>query len=155
MKFSQFQFPSSGEVQPNLRNGAQRFKMRTEFQFPSSGKVHPNIIFSVVRDDDYPAFQFPSMGKVHPNALYTRSGASGDEEVSIPFNREGTSKQIQQVNFDAVAYAFQFPSTGKVHPNLTDLASISGSLVPKCFNSLQSGRYIQTSPLRSCAICEI
>ena len=38
---------------------------------------------------------------------------------------------------------FQFPSTGKAHPNLL-LALAMSPICRNCFNSLQSGRYIQT-----------
>ena len=66
----------------------------------------------------------------------------GDKKVSIPFKREGTFRQEVVEANSANADAFQFPSNGKAHSD-----PVAASAAVKCklsFNSLQTGRHIQT-----------
>ena len=68
-------------------------------------------------------FQFPSNGKAHPN---------------LRFNSLQTGKQSKPERF-------QFPSNGKAHPNSWQ-RQMAESVQAPGFNSLQTGKHIQTVP---------
>ena len=96
---------------------------RAKFQFPSNGKAHPNQ----KRNRRFcfsGEFQFPSNGKAHPNFFLN--------------NRQHIRN-----------HQFQFPSNGKAHPN--PLTEIPPSGISISFNSLQTGKHIQT--LESPSLC--
>ena len=62
-------------------------------------------------------------------------------EVSIPFKRESISKVVDckwKLNWSK----FQFPSNGKVYPKIQRL--ITKGVAQNSFNSLQTGKYIQS-----------
>ena len=63
------------------------------FQFPSNGKVFPNESTVNLLKEMGEEFQFPSNGKVFPNAqLQETPNETGNDNVSIPFKREGISE---------------------------------------------------------------
>ena len=113
-----FQFPSNGKAHLNMvmddsdligfedvsipfkREGTSKLSEESdansleayEFQFPSNGKAHLNQYKTYVMKNVGEMFQFPSNGKAHLNrwkGSFTRTRF----QVSIPFKREGTSKQ--------------------------------------------------------------
>ena len=93
-------------------------------------------------------------------------GKSAGEQVSIPFKRESTSKRPIEYAVGTDRAKFQFPSNGKAHPNQkrnrrfcfsgefqfpsngkahpNPLTEIPPSGISISFNSLQTGKHIQT-----------
>ena len=90
-----------------------------------------------------PAFQFPSNGKAHSDSAMVSSITSAAvATVSIPFKREGTFRHSDTRWLARLDTAkFQFPSNGKAH---SDKESIMKNQKQRRFNSLQTGRHIQT-----------
>ena len=95
-------------------------------------------------------FQFPSNGKVYPKTSKRFSWWS--IRLSC-FNSLQTGKYIQSENPEARRKRngirrFQFPSNGKVYPKpkMKKLTLITATI---CFNSLQTGKYIQRDPILS------
>ena len=74
-----------------------------------------------------------------------------DHPVSIPFKREGTAKLNYNLNLYEPNPEFQFPSNGKIQPTSSPR---SRNRKPNgCFNSLQTGRYIQTGQQLQSILC--
>ena len=77
----------------------------------------------------------------------TDTGGRGDgctnQRVSIPFKRESVSKAEygQRV---VLPSQFQFPSNGKAYPK-SPVACLCAGLMIACFNSLQTGKRIQST----------
>ena len=90
-----------------------------EFQFPSNGKADPKFIPSNLRLYDWDWFQFPSNGKADPK------------------------KKIMSYAPNNLELMFQFPSNGKADPKY-DLLKLKLKTPLKCFNSLQTGKQIQS-----------
>ena len=68
-------------------------------------------------------------------------------EVSIPFKRESISKDGQWALTMGVGnYMFQFPSNGKVYPKRQNEPVVR--VATTSFNSLQTGKYIQSNPVQ-------
>ena len=112
-------------------------------------------------------FQFPSNGKAYPKEVVEKTKDTA-EKVSIPFKREGISKDYADRGTLDLDIAFQFPSNGKAYPKLPvegfglDVSAVfqfpsNGKAYPKksrytmcakrwtrSFNSLQTGRHIQS-----------
>ena len=66
-----------------------------------------------------------------------------DVKVSIPFKREGTFRRTLEVALREIdVMMFQFPSNGKAHSDPHQARN--GGRIDKGFNSLQTGRHIQT-----------
>ena len=86
------------------------------FQFPSNGKAHSDGRQDLPKNGGA-LFQFPSNGKAHSDATATGGQYAPGVLVSIPFKREGTFRQ-----FGPIEGLFSWVS----------------------FNSLQTGRHIQT-----------
>ena len=87
-------------------------------------------------------FQFPSNGKVDSeNSLTT-----GNNSPIISFNSLQTGKWIQRgMQIDKIVeniFLFQFPSNGKVDSE-SQLLLFFGVVIKECFNSLQTGKWIQ------------
>ena len=64
------------------------------------------------------------------------------EFVSIPFKRESVSKGKRFAGKSSRRIRFQFPSNGKAYPKLGEVVSVVD--VVACFNSLQTGKRIQS-----------
>ena len=111
-----FQFPSNGKVYPKEE---QLFlsAVISLFQFPSNGKVYPKGTYpnSIFVADH--SFQFPSNGKVYPKCHAQILMRLLSMTVSIPFKRESISK-VTAGTTNGVNYL--------------------------SFNSLQTGKYIQS-----------
>ena len=76
-------------------------------------------------------------------------GAHKNVRVSIPFKREGVSKEhISSSSYCFRDNWFQFPSNGKVYPKLKGEIPKEGLILDR-FNSLQTGRCIQRDPILS------
>ena len=149
-----------------LRQSQKKFK----FQFPSNGKVYPKptarpqstgccsvgvsipfkreSVSKVKAPKKLPAyqikFQFPSNGKVYPKENIERSETAAREEG---FNSLQTGKCIQRscgamtnhtANHEAVSIPFKRESVSKV--KVLPITTLDGS----CFNSLQTGKCIQS-----------
>ena len=85
-------------------------------------------------------FQFPSNGKAYPKqALYCYVDG---RQVSIPFKRESVSKAVRNLQSDGTTtFCFNSLQTGK---RIQSLASALGNEENiSCFNSLQTGKRIQ------------
>ena len=67
--------------------------------------------------------------------------------VSIPFKREGIYKVTNPKKRRKKKKKFQFPSNGKVYTK--ERYQDESQRYINCFNSLQTGRYIQSSELKS------
>ena len=125
-----------------------------EFQFPSNGKAHSdrsNSIKESKKHDPRRKFQFPSNGKAHSDedpyvALLV---PESDFFVSIPLQ---TGRHIQTVSSGGrgkrptPSHMFQFPSNGKAHSDRREIAPRWFAILTdkESFNSLQTGRHIQT-----------
>ena len=109
-------------------------------------------------------FQFPSNGKAYPKSILA-GGMTNLTRVSIPFKRESISKGLVSGKYTITYNEFQFPSNGKAYPkdNNEYGAHIANVSIPfkresiskeyssedccfytKCFNSLQTGKHIQS-----------
>ena len=68
-------------------------------------------------------------------------------KVSIPFKREGTFRRLILSGppfRDEALSGFQFPSNGKAHSDVVVKIPVVKLVVTSSFNSLQTGRHIQT-----------
>ena len=137
-----FQFPSNGKAYPKAKPEVKRSKRDTMFQFPSNGKAYPKVQGRrKVSSED--KFQFPSNGKTYPKALNLFEKINPEPRVSIPFKRESLSKECTEPPTSlSEQLGFQFPSNGKAYPK-QQVCKESGQW-PVCFNSLQTGKPIQS-----------
>ena len=72
-------------------------------------------------------FQFPTNGKAYPKAVSSEGSGRRVSTVSIPYEREGISKDIHAASSGNIGFIlFQFPTNGKVYPKstLTSCASV-------------------------------
>ena len=76
----------------------------------------------------------------HIQTSSLKTGGVLGEKVSIPFKREGTFRRCKCI-IKTLRMEFQFPSNGKAH---SDGETVIFNDQSKCFNSLQTGRHIQT-----------
>ena len=136
------------------------------FQFPSNGKAYPKEFEDVNGKRVFFQFQFPSNGKAYPKKTVKGVAQTCWWRVSIPFKRESVSKgprkrqSVRRVRFQfpsngkaypkwgasasgASCVSFQFPSNGKAYPKLCH-KMIYGTRPRGCFNSLQTGKRIQS-----------
>ena len=117
-------------------------------------------------------FQFPTNGKAHSD-LFSPIAHLGSRiaRVSIPYEREGTFRRLNnpldcrlrfrefQFPTNGKAHSdrgkrspigarskFQFPTNGKAHSDSTPASSADRAYDPG-FNSLRTGRHIQTYPI--------
>ena len=115
--------------------------MPKKFQFPSNGKVYPKGEGEVWVEKFYNVsipFKRESISKV----AQSRAGIRGGMKVSIPFKRESISKAFREKFADAditVSIPFKRESISKAKAK--DDKRKSGL----SFNSLQTGKYIQSS----------
>ena len=169
IRADEFQFPSNGKVYPKLGISNTPFYCNG-FQFPSNGKVYPKVSNWVrcrrwwrrlsfnslqtgkciqryyLLDSSYfriSEFQFPSNGKVYPKRRRRIFVVEHRRKVSIPFKRESVSKAFADSGYLVDVYAcFNSLQTGKC------IQSSSGrnfdTLSWKSFNSLQTGKCIQS-----------
>ena len=89
------------------------------------------------------AFQFPSNGKAHSD-VSTLLDATRFGAVSIPFKREGTFRRARARISNACGdfVSIPFKREGTFRPSATRAVSICAGT--SSFNSLQTGRHIQT-----------
>ena len=88
-------------------------------------------------------FQFPSNGKAYTKG-YPKKTSQTYYYVSIPFKREGISKEMMQILQMLARSGFQFPSNGKAYTKSLSWYSTANRR-QYCFNSLQTGRHIQSA----------
>ena len=116
--FGSVSIPSEreGTCEPRKRSLSLRLRL-VMFPFPPNGKARVN---TYVIDSGYIAdleFQFPPNGKARVNQNKSNPGQCGIH-VSIPSEREGTCKQMQQVKGSFItAIQFRFPPNGKARVN--------------------------------------
>ena len=90
------------------------------------------------------AFRFNSLqtGRYIQRVWRNPAGRVKRDEVSIPFKREGISKEAMKVFFSILGNdGFNSLQTGRYIQSKTEAAKPKPAA--KCFNSLQTGRYIQ------------
>ena len=137
-----------------------------EFQFPTNGKAYPKFP-SMANFNDDDRFQFPTNGKAYPKVVFLLTvarlslvsipyeresiskGIADDplgvvRKVSIPYERESISKGKGQLCHRSDERKFQFPTNGKAYPKLSSFGSAL-PIIPLCFNSLRTGKHIQSS----------
>ena len=140
-----------------------------KFPFPSNGKARGNSLLAMVfvfpafgvsipfkregtrkrtgSEIDYPLcaeFQFPSNGKVRGNqCIYFFVACSEESFNSLQTGRYAETNQV--VQDIAMQVKFQFPSNGKVRGNLNGTLCRKGIRGMSSFDSLQTGRYAETS----------
>ena len=95
-------------------------------------------------EEDLYKFQFPSNGKAHSDRRAFRALSDG-LRVSIPFKREGSfrrgEKAVRYVVRSNVSIPFKREGSFRL-----EIGMVVVNLVPSpCFNSLQTGRLIQTN----------
>ena len=161
-----FQFPSNGKAYPKWTMDFDEFCREDRFQFPSNGKAYPKpqsyqknpqkISFNSLQTGRHiqscccrfnlwyccGSFQFPSNGKAYPKWA-NRQSASICWRVSIPFKREGISKAMQRIQlwFKTVQVSIPFKREG-ISKGIQ--LRYSAYVWPTSFNSLQTGRHIQS-----------
>ena len=92
-------------------------------------------------------FKRESVSKVHGKV----DGIQGSiDSVSIPFKRESVSKANSKQLPKELGKMFQFPSNGKVYPKAISVMWKLRSTA--CFNSLQTGKCIQSAIKRSVGV---
>ena len=164
-----FQFPSNGKAYPkalclrwwhavmlrfnSLQTGKPIQRGDTSackpkhcwFQFPSNGKAYPKTRAHSTTGNHCHGnwFQFPSNGKAYPKEVVASCHFQG-----LGFNSLQTGKPIQSHshfigNDDPETALFQFPSNGKAYPKTN--MDRTGTARFLCFNSLQTGKPIQSS----------
>ena len=65
-------------------------------------------------------------------------------KVSIPYEREGISKEDQLIVQEDQLIVFQFPTNGKAYPKRWEMPTTAQII--RSFNSLRTGRHIQREP---------
>ena len=187
-----FQFPSNGKAYPKNAVSESRTPNCYKFQFPSNGKAYPKLVqyrntpnlvefgfnslqtgkhiqrgASLSYDGAHPLFQFPSNGKAYPKGkgspnlekervfqfpsngkAYPKFEASfftskSSDRVSIPFKRESISKDTySEIKGLFNEISFNSLQTGKHIQSIptTELVSLRATR----FNSLQTGKHIQS-----------
>ena len=139
-----FQFPSNGKVDSNLLGGREmKLKLYVSIPFKrESGFKLPFKEFHKIKGDNY-GFNSLQTGKW----IQTVESVFPVSTISC-FNSLQTGKWIQTENTIMlnrnIAIAFQFPSNGKVDSNFKIYFSKWRKIYDNCFNSLQTGKWIQT-----------
>ena len=118
--------------------------MKELFQFPSNGKVDSNtkrpVRLTITGSESFNSLQ---TGKW----IQTQGNIGNAETTRKRFNSLQTGKWIQTshpgTNEVEFRIMFQFPSNGKVDSNRVAKLNVY-SLDRTCFNSLQTGKWIQT-----------
>ena len=163
---TQFQFPSNGKAHSDPRPRSQCRFRRSCFNSLQTGR-HIQTISERTLDELRLEFQFPSNGKAHSDEEVSEKRHASLLKVSIPFKREGTFRRSPgprrrralcvsipfkregtfRPNFrakrDFAGAGFQFPSNGKAHSDRQRQRRTRRHAL--CFNSLQTGRHIQTT----------
>ena len=113
------------------------------FQFPSNGKVYPKRYNGTLNNDKTPVlFQFPSNGKVYPKRALLERFTPSSREFQFPSNGKVYPKGAFKHSVVLLTAVFQFPSNGKVYPKWR--CQVYEYACKQCFNSLQTGRCIQS-----------
>ena len=162
-----FQFPSNGKVYPKVATHTPAHATgMLGFNSLQTGKCIQRYYDDAI-DSNNAMFQFPSNGKAYPkddikfrenpcvdsfNSLQTgkriqsqHKGATHQTTVSIPFKRESVSKvgsmngRLEMANGLIVSIPFKRESVSKGLEILNTL-----TLCILCFNSLQTGKRIQS-----------
>ena len=135
----EFQFPSNGKAHSDIIRSVPTGCIITMFQFPSNGKAHSDRRDSV-RSRLPRGFQFPSNGKAHSDRLSGGGSPRTDGTFQFPSNGKAHSDPARMFA-RLVPPGFQFPSNGKAHSDfIVQFLPFWGF----GFNSLQTGRHIQT-----------
>ena len=124
--------------------GGLQFPELYWFQFPSNGKVYSKLLESSERiRGAYQEFQFPSNGKVYPKINIAPARQKSGQQVSIPFKREVYPKSIACPPLASIISCFNSLQTGKcIQSGLRH----SNQCRAYSFNSLQTGKCIQRVP---------
>ena len=139
----EFPFPSSGKAKADTSGAKSITPTTIMFQFPSNGNARSDI-------------QPCKIASLKVSIPFKREGtfrhlccplSKPFGSVSIPFKREGTFRQFAKKQKCAAAdIKFQFPSNGKAHSDFLFALTVKSENA-EGFNSLQTGRHIQTLPL--------
>ena len=113
------------------------------FQFPSNGKAHSDKTHRNSQSDLFKSFNSLQTGR-HIQTQKQLRARVWQAMVSIPFKREGTFRpEAKVMQGSGSLLEFQFPSNGKAHSDRQTLIRRRQTLIRR-FNSLQTGRHIQT-----------
>ena len=145
-----------------------------KFQFPSNGKAYPKALIAGEVFGWRLRVSIPFKRESVSKGTFLATIVAGIKGVSIPFKRESVSKgqsirrtprfsSLFQFPSNGKAYpktqipaeevtgvqinAFQFPSNGKAYPKQS---TAKGLFCPASFNSLQTGKRIQSRQLPVC-----
>ena len=117
----EFRFPSNGKAYTKGWNYYGLWHVRIEFPFPSNGKAYPKTkLWNRTIGIPHIGFPFPSNGKAYPKREYgAYRGGAGQVVVSIPFQRESISKDLQRAMIMQGRLSFDSLPTGKHIQRLT------------------------------------
>ena len=162
-----FQFPSNGKAYPKIGVGAG-MPPPNLFQFPSNGKAYPKLLvvigiatltptsFNSLQTGKriqssgrqlfrgYRVFQFPSNGKAYPKISKKLRDSGISIQFQFPSNGKAYPKSKTSMSVYCFRLTFQFPSNGKAYPK--SHSAQERLLLAKSFNSLQTGKRIQSKP---------
>ena len=168
-----FQFPSNGKAYPKQSTRTSVAPSLSLFQFPSNGKAYPKcIFFTQTQLEERYRFNSLQTGKPIQSCSDSKKGRSAIK-VSIPFKRESLSKEINLIAVchqqPLVSIPFKRESLSKVDHTIAEISthnelvsipfkreslskdgygSNESMVVKKCFNSLQTGKPIQSLKVR-------
>ena len=115
--------------------------LKEMFPFPTNGKGHPKGFMPVMMQSLQLGFHSLRTGRVIQREL-KEAGKDAEVNVSIPYEREGSSKVARKTNLLLqIENKFQFPTNGKGHPKSRFLII---RWMVRSFNSLRTGRVIQS-----------
>ena len=140
-----------------------------KFQAPTNRKPQADMKYGKLINElgDMDMFQFPTNGKAHSDSHKQGCLCYSPFSVSIPYEREGTFRQIvhftqifkyHHKSFNSLrtgrhiqtgltinnvrgGIVFQFPTSGKAHSDMVGRLYVTPR---NGFNSLRAGRHIQT-----------
>ena len=114
--------------------------LRGGFQFPSNGKAHSDSERNT-EEEVYMRVSIP-FKREGTFRLDPDELVKEDLKVSIPFKREGTFRQYPPKKKHVTLSSFNSLQTGRhIQTSHIDLTT---PMTHMCFNSLQTGRHIQT-----------
>ena len=113
-----------------------------KFQFPTNGKAHSDTNQSVLEAWGWKvSIPYEREGTFRPGI--ERAHIATTEQVSIPYEREGTFRQtLKRILQTKLAASFNSLRTGRHIQTSSFLCLCRFYLF--CFNSLRTGRHIQT-----------
>ena len=145
--FWEFPFPSNGKAHSDIWKYDRCYHIpKVSIPFKREGTFRP-LRPKPLKVKPYTVFPFPSNGKAHSDIL--RNGLKTHSlliTVSIPFKREGTFRRRWSPARDGCPrLSFHSLQTGRAHSDKNKYA-IREHKLGGGFNSLQTGRHIQTIP---------